>query len=143
MRFLLDVNLLIALLDPDHVHHKLALDWFDETGCRAWATSPLVQNGVIRILGSAGYTAMPFGCAEIAEVLARWSGAPEHEFWPDDVSLLDPRLVDRERLTSPARVSDTYLLALSVSRGGKLATLDQRLSPAAVAGGQEALHRLA
>jgi toxin-antitoxin system PIN domain toxin len=140
VRFLFDVNLLIAILDPDHLHHDVALSWFDRTGHEAWATSPLVQNGVIRILGAAGYAAMPFGCGEIADLLAEWCAVPEHEFWPDDVSLCDGRLVDRRRLTSPGRISDSYLLALAASKGGQLATLDRRLSPLPVYGGEDALH---
>lgn len=140
MTYLLDVNLLIALLDPDHVHHSSALDWFEEEGHRSWATSPIVQNGVVRILGSAGYTAVPFGCYEIVDLLGRWCSAPEHQFWPDEVSLLYPELVDRAKLTSSKRITDTYLLALAMFRGGKLATLDRRLSPIAVHGGSKALH---
>ena len=139
MRYLLDVNLLVATLDPDHVHHDVALHWFNDTGSRAWATSPIVQNGVVRILGAASYAAIPFGCGEVAGLLATWCASPEHEFWSDDVSLLDHRLVDRTRLTSPGRITDSYLLALAVARGGQLATLDRRLSPAAVAGGEQAL----
>ena len=140
MTFLLDVNLLIAILDPDHVHHGPALDWFNETGSRDWATCPIVQNGVVRILGSAAYTSIPFGCPEIVELLSQWCAVPEHHFWPDEISLLDSGLVDHAKLTSPSRITDSYLLALAAVRGGQLATLDRRLSATAVKRGAEALH---
>jgi uncharacterized protein len=143
VRFLLDANVLIAILDPDHDLHDRALNWFNREGHRAWATSPVIQNGVIRIVGAARYSAVPFGCDEIADVLERWCSVPEHAFWPDDISLLDAGLVDRRRLTSPGRITDSYLLALAVSKGGKLATLDRKLSTAAVRGGADALHVIA
>ena len=140
MTFLLDVNLLIAILDPDHVHHDVALGWFNDTGYQDWATCPIVQNGVVRIVGARGYASMPFGCAEVANILAEWCAVPEHRFWPDDVSLLDGSLIDRMTVTSPDRLTDTYLLALAATHGGQLATLDRRLSTVAVRGGAEALH---
>jgi predicted nucleic acid-binding protein len=63
-----------------------------------------------------------------------------HEFWPDEISLLDQRWVDTERLLDSAQVTDTYLLALAVARGGKLATFDRRLVAAAVVNGTTAVH---
>jgi uncharacterized protein len=138
--FLLDVNLLIAILDPDHVHHDLALGWYNDIGYQDWATCPIVQNGVVRIVGSQGYASVPFGCTEVANILAEWCAVPEHRFWPDNVSLLDKTIVDRAGLTSPDRITDVYLLALAATNGGRLATLDRRLSPAPVQGGAAALH---
>ena len=140
MTYLLDVNVLIALLDTLHIHHERANAWFAEAGHRSWATSPIVQNGVVRIIGGSRYTSMPFGCGEIADLVAEWCAAPGHRFWPDDVSLLDDTLVERGRLLSPKRITDVYLLALAVRHGGKLVTLDHRLSPEGIRGGREALH---
>lgn len=139
MTYLLDVNVLIALLDPDHLYHAKALTWFDEEGALDWASSPIVQNGVVRIMGAAAYSSVPFGCGEIVKTLGLWCQATEHVFWPDDISLFDHALIDPAKLTSPGRITDCYLLALAVRRGGKLATLDRRLSPEAVRGGREAL----
>jgi predicted nucleic acid-binding protein len=65
-----------------------------------------------------------------------------HVFWDDDISLLDPRYVDPGLLLSHKQVTDTYLLALALAHGGKLATLDRRLSPSAVMGGQGVLHQI-
>ena len=140
MTFLLDVNVLIALLDPDHVDNARATDWFERAGQFSWATSPIVENGIIRIVGAANYASIPLDCAEVANTLAEWCQADGHQFWPDDLSLLSDGLIDRLQLISPKRITDTYLLALAVRRAGKLATLDRRLSPEAVNGGREALH---
>lgn len=142
MIYLLDVNVLIALLDPLHVHHQPAYSWFAETGHRAWATSPIVENGVIRIVGNSGYTTVPFGCGAVADLLAEWCQAPGHYFWPEDISLLDATFAECRSQLSPKRITDIYLLALAVHHGGKLATFDGRLPAAIIPGGRGALHRI-
>lgn len=65
---------------------------------------------------------------------------PRHEFWPDDVSLLDEARFDHSRLLDSGQVTDSYLLALAVARGGMLATFDRRLVADAVRGGRSALY---
>ena len=49
---LLDVNVLVALFDPDHVHHEAAHVWFAATRGAGWATCPLTENGVVRVLSN-------------------------------------------------------------------------------------------
>ena len=47
---LLDVNVLIALLVPEHEHHATALEWFTiEAGQHGWATCAVTELGVIRV----------------------------------------------------------------------------------------------
>jgi toxin-antitoxin system PIN domain toxin len=139
-RFLLDINVLIALIDPAHVQHDRAHEWFAASGEKAWATCPLTENGLLRIVGHARYPNSAGTPAAVAELLASLRDLPGHEFWPDDVSLLDQERVDRSRLLDSAQVTDSYLLALAVARGGQLATFDQRLVADAVIHGAKALH---
>lgn len=141
--FLLDVNVLIALIDPAHVQHDPAHDWFGAEGRHKWATCPLTENGAVRIVSHPRYPGTPGTPAAIAALLARFCGLAGHEFWPDDISLLDERQVDTSRLLSHTQVTDTYLLALARAHRGKLATFDRRLVTAAVPGGAEALHAIA
>lgn len=68
---------------------------------------------------------------------------PQHEFWKDDISIFDARMVDCARLLSSSQTTDTYLLALASAHGGKLATFDRRLITDAVTGGRQALHVIA
>jgi hypothetical protein len=136
---LLDVNVLIALIDPMHVHHNLTWQWFEMDARSAWATCPITQNGALRIVGDRRYGNSPGSPAAVAEVLARLTTLPGHEFWANDVSLLDPGVVDAARLLNAGQVTDTYLLALACSKGGRLATLDRRLVTSAVRGGADAL----
>lgn len=143
MTFLLDVNVLIALIDPAHVAHDAAHTWFENEGSRDWATCPLTENGVIRIVGSPRYAGGPGSPAAVAQVMERFRRLPGHRFWPDDISLLDATSIDTDRVRTAAQVTDTYLLALAVVHGGKLATFDRRLSDAAVHRGKAALFVIA
>jgi toxin-antitoxin system PIN domain toxin len=137
--FLLDVNVLIALIDPAHIGHDAVHRWFDAEGRAAWATCPLTENGVIRIVGQPRYPGAPGSPAVVAKVVAQLRTLPGHVFWPDDISLLDGDPVDPARIVTSAQVTDSYLLALAVAHGGQLATLDRRLSPDAVRDGKAAL----
>ena len=140
MTLLVDVNVLIALLDGSHVHHVIAHRWFAADGRKAWATCPIVQNGVARIMGNPRYPASPGPPSLIFSQLAAWTADPGHEFWPEDFGLADGPLVDASRILTSQQVTDTYLLALAVRHGGKLATFDRRLATGAVEGGQAALY---
>ncbi len=142
MIFLLDVNVVIALLDPLHINHHVAHNWFSAEAESAFATCPLTENGALRIMGHPRYPNSPGGPASVAPKLASLCRLPGHSFWPDDFSLLGPS-VDRTRLLASAQVTDSYLLGLAVLNGGELATLDRRIIPSAIAGGEQALHVIA
>lgn len=139
MTFLLDVNVLIALIDPTHVGHDTAHGWFGTTGAASWATCPLTENGVIRIVGHPKYPNSAGSPAAAAPIMTRLRALPGHVFWKDDLSLMSCDVVDPARIATPAQVTDTYLLALAVINEGQLATFDRRLSPAAVRHGRGAL----
>jgi uncharacterized protein len=136
---LLDVNVLIALLDRRHVHHEQAHAWFAEAQDSGWATCPLTQNAVLRILGQPRYPNSPGPPALVAPLVESLIRHPTHQFWPDALSLLDGNGVDATRLLDAGQLTDTYLLALAVQRGGRLVTFDRRLCCDAVSGGRQAL----
>jgi len=138
--FLLDVNVLIALIDPAHVGHDAAHRWFEAEGRRAWATCPLTENGVVRIVGHPKYPNTPGSPAAVAAIVAQIRTLPGHVFWPDDISLVGAGHVDPALILTSGQVTDSYLLALAVAREGRLATFDRRLSVKAVKGGKAALH---
>jgi toxin-antitoxin system PIN domain toxin len=141
-RYLLDVNVLIALIDPAHVRHDRAHDWFAEKGKRAWATCPITQNGVLRIVGHPRYPNSPGNPAEVARLMGTFLSSDGHEFWPDHVSLFDKAHIDSSRLLDSGQVTDSYLLALAKAHHGQLATFDNRIVTSAIAGGAQALHRI-
>ncbi len=143
MTFLLDVNVLIALIDPAHAAHDAGHVWFEKLTGDAWAICPLTENGVIRILGNPKYPGALGSLAEVADIVARHRTLSGYVFWPDDISLVGAEHVARDRLFAAGQVTDTYLLALAVAHQGRLATFDRRLSADAVKGGKAALHLIA
>jgi toxin-antitoxin system PIN domain toxin len=133
-RVLLDVNVLIALLDDAHVFARRANEWL-EAAPRRIATCPIVENGVIRIMSAPAYSALHRATPEdIAEGLRTLAEALDHEFWFDEVSMLDETVVDFSRLHGHRQVTDAYLLALAVRRGGAIASFDTALPVTAVRG---------
>lgn len=140
MTFLLDVNVLIALIDPTHVSHADAHRWFAQQGSARWATCPMTEDGVIRIVGNPRYPNTPGSPAVVAAVLGRLRALPGHVFWSDDISLLDRRHIDAAQVLAAGQVTDTYLLARAMAHGGQPASLDRRLSVTAVHGGKHGLH---
>ena len=136
---LLDVNVLIALVDGQHVHHDLAHHWFSRHAPAGWATSPLTQNALLRILGNPRYPNSPGSPAAVMPLLAGLLDHPNHVFWPDDLSWCRNTVIQGDQVLGHGQITDTYLLALAVHHQGRLVSFDARLSPAAVSGGRQAL----
>ena len=133
MRSLLDVNVLIALLDTDHVGHDTAMRWFRAHAPLGWASCPLTQNGCVRVMSSRGYpNALPV--LAVTQRLAAACATPLHAFWADDISWLETTRINASLAHGPAQLTDLYLLALAVRHGGRLVTFDRGISRSAVAG---------
>ena len=133
MRALLDVNVLIALLDASHLHHRPATEWLASHIDEGWASSPITQNGCIRILSQPGYP-NPVPASQAAERLAEATRHLSHAYWADSISMLEPRHLVWGRILSPRQVTDAYLLALAVQQGGRFVTLDRGIPVDAVGG---------
>jgi hypothetical protein len=132
MRYLLDINVLIALLDPDHTFHERVHDWWRRQR-PAWASCPLTENGVLRIMSSMSYSRVqPFTVAELARALQVFVSSTDHEFWHDSISVLDGERFLHARILSSRHLTDLYLLALAVERRGCLATFDRGIPAGAI-----------
>lgn len=133
MRSLLDVNVLVALLDAEHLHHRAATDWLAANLRAGWASCALTQNGCLRILSLSSYP-NPQPPAEVARRLALAVADGSHAFWPDAVSLLDAGCLRWDRVLTSRQIADVYLLALAVANEGRFVTFDRGVSIAAVPG---------
>ncbi|MBX3293519.1 MAG: VapC toxin family PIN domain ribonuclease [Acidobacteria bacterium] len=135
MRALLDVNFLIALFDPDHIHNRRANEWWDKNRSLGWASCPITENGAIRILSHPNYSKkMQFSVSQISEVLRDFISSTDHRFWADDVSLCDGSAFDTSRIHGPKQVTDSYLLCLAVRNKGRLVTFDESIVLSSVRG---------
>jgi toxin-antitoxin system PIN domain toxin len=141
MAALLDVNALIALVDSQHLAHEEMQRWFLGRHASGWATCPLTENGMVRVLSQPAYPSGQRTPAEVIQVLNALKAAFEnsHEFWPDDISISDDSVFDSVLRAGPRQVTDLYLLALAAWHKGTLVSFDRSLSWHAVRGGSEHL----
>ena len=134
MRALLDVNVWVALFDDAHQFSGQANAFIEKRGVKI-ATCPLVENGVIRVLSLPSYGRRGgLSIQRVRERLQQACATLDHEFWPDDISLRDNQRVNFNRVQGHNQITDLYLLALAVHRGGCLATFDQAIALSSVHG---------
>ena len=119
---LLDVNVLVALAWPNHVHHQPARRWFERVG--AWATTPMTEAGFVRVSSNRHVVPSAVTPHTALDVLRRLCAIGDHVFWPDSTRLLEPTL-DLDRLATSHQVTDAHLLLVAATNGGRLATLDR------------------
>lgn len=133
VRALLDVNVLVALLDEDHIDHRRVRQWFGGELDHGWSSCAITQNGAVRVMSQPAY---PKACtpAEAVAALAGATATAHHEFWTCEVSLLDARAIAHRHLLGHRQVTDVYLLALAVAAGGRFVTLDRSVPLSAVGG---------
>jgi toxin-antitoxin system PIN domain toxin len=131
MRSLLDVNVLIALFDSDHVHHATATQWLQLNGANGWASCPITQNGCLRIMSQPGYP-NPLSIPELVSRLRQATATEYHHFIADNISLLDSGCINQSMLLNSQQLTDIYLLALAVKNSCCLVTLDRSIPGSAV-----------
>lgn len=122
---LLDVNVLVALFDPDHVHHEAAHEWFASHCDKGWASCPITENGLVRILSNASYSGIHITAEAVRASLAEFCHSGHHTFWPGAVTIRDERLPLAG--VTHGQITDLYLMLLAFDRGGRLATFDRRI----------------
>jgi len=135
--WLLDVNALIALINPLHMHHDRMDRWFSENSFAGWATCPIVENGAIRVLSQPSFATGPYTPAEAAGALRALYGIrpSHHRFWSDEVSLIDNSLFSISQIVGPKQVTDAYLLGLAAKHNAKLVSFDRTLPWQAIRNG--------
>ncbi len=136
MHALLDVNVLIALIDPAHKFHRTAKAWALKRGGLGWASCPLTQNGCIRIISQPAYQ-QPVPLQEAIQTLQTLCQSPKHQFWPDDLSLLDAAAFNHSKIHGHRQLTDLYLLGLAVKHQGCLVSFDGAIPLSAVKGAEK------
>jgi hypothetical protein len=131
---LLDINVLVALFDPEHVHHEAAHRWLAANRASGWASCPLTENGFVRVVSNKGY---PGRRTEVADAIARlrvFRHSGDHHFWAEGLTLCDEGLFRPEHVAGPQQITDVYLLGLAVARKGRLVTFDRSINVRAAQG---------
>jgi toxin-antitoxin system PIN domain toxin len=132
---LLDVNVLIALAWPNHVHHGAARRWFEASSSGGWATTPVTELGFVRISSNKKVIPSAATPGTALGVLRALTSLPAHEFWPDDARLVEPPF-PIDRLGAHQQVTDVHLAGLAARRKGKLVTFDRGITNALSAADQ-------
>ena len=131
---LLDVNLLVALAWPNHVHHAQAHAWFRSRPAAGFATCSIVELGFIRVSSNARAVPAAVSPQEAAALLQRITALPGHHFWADDIRFAESPHVARSRVVGHQQVTDAHLVGLAIRHGGCLATFDRGVRALVAAG---------
>ncbi len=122
-RYSLDVNVFVALLAENHIHHQLVTEWFNASPSLQWAICPFTEAGFLR--NATAPRPGQITMSEATAVLARMAEHPGYHYLPISAewhTLCSPFF---RRLYGTKQVTDAYLLGLAVSEGLTLVTLDK------------------
>jgi len=126
--FLLDINVLIALLWPEHEFHVRAQRWFGKNASQGWATCAMTQSGFVRIVSSPAFSRRAVSVRDALAVLRANLRHPAHHFWKEDIGIAEAFAHVRESRVGHRQVTDAYLLGLAIHNKGILATLDRGIN---------------
>jgi hypothetical protein len=126
-KYLLDLNVLVALIDDEHVHYRAAHRWFNSLEHEEWGVCPLTEAGLVRLTTnpSAGPMLHTFTEANaMLEEIATWTG---YCYWPITESWAALTAPFAARISGHQQVTDAYLLGIAIKEDGVLVTFDRGL----------------
>lgn len=136
MTALLDVNVLVALFDPAHIHHEAAHAWFAANRTNGWATCAITENAFVRVLSNPAYPGARTTIEDAVLRLRAFCAESDHAFWSETRSIRERGFFRWRHVQGHRQLTDVYLLALVVSMRGRLATFDSAIALRAVEGSQ-------
>jgi uncharacterized protein len=125
--FLLDVNVLVALLWPPHEAHARAQRWFAHNAHQGWATCAMTETGFVRIVSNPAFSQRAVSPRDALQVLSGSLNHPAHRFWTEDIGITEALAHFGRRVLGHQQITDAYLLGLAIHKKGRLATLDAGL----------------
>ncbi len=122
---LLDVNVLLALAWPTHIHHGAAHAWFTGQRSHGWATCPATQSAFVRLSANPAVVKTTTTAGDALRLLEANAASPEHIFWSQDRALWEILPEIKARLIGHQQAAEALLLDLAIRNHGKLATMDR------------------
>jgi predicted nucleic acid-binding protein len=121
MRYLLDVNALIAFGITQHQFHQRVVNWIKSRRGSTFLTSSVTEIGFVRVVASVAMYNLKVVQAKKLLLGMKANRAQPLTFLPDanDISALPAWA------KSPAQTTDGHLLQLASANGAVLATLDE------------------
>jgi len=125
LKYLADVNVLIALLDEDHIHHKRVLKWFASSDKDEFGVCAFTEAGFLRVTTNpkAGSNTIETALVALAS-LNRHAGYRLWSISDGWASLVAPF---GQRVFGHQQITNAYLLGLVVKQGGVLVTFDKAI----------------
>lgn len=124
---LLDLNVLIALTDETHQHHRVAKDWLHSSGRESWGICPLTESGYLRVTTNPSAHMGNRTLKDSLAVLADLATQPGHRYWPIAESWAELTASFADRIFGHQQITDGYLLGLAIKEDGILVTFDRGL----------------
>jgi len=124
VKHLLDVNVLLALTQPSHLHHKLVMKWFGTPGLD-WGLCAFSEAGFLR--GSVNPKVGNLTIEDATDILEVLLQRPGFRFWPITSgwsSIVAPFI---ENVFGHQQITDAYLLGIAIQEDGVLVTLDKAI----------------
>lgn len=131
MTRLLDVNVLLALAWPNHVHHGAARAWFEAEHAAGWATCGVTESGFIRVSSNRRVTPDARPPAEAALLLHRMCRTPGHEFLVDRVRLSESHEALGAIAPASSDVNDVHLIMIARDASAEFVTFDRQAASVA------------
>jgi toxin-antitoxin system PIN domain toxin len=119
-----DVNVLVALAWPNHVHHERARGWFEANHRKGWATCPVTESGFVRVSSNRKVIPDARRPGDAILLLREMTALAGHVFWTDGTSLARSRWIEADRLVGHGQVTDAHLCAVALEHEGLLVTFD-------------------
>ncbi|MFP5229737.1 MAG: TA system VapC family ribonuclease toxin [Acidobacteriota bacterium] len=126
--YLLDLNALISLADPDAIHHSAMHRWFDGGGGKDWGVCPLTEAGFIRVTTNPQYRGPQRTVAQAAAILAEFSRSAGYHYWPIPGTWSELTAPFASRILGHQQVTDAYLLGIAIRQKGILVTFDRAIT---------------
>ena len=129
--YLLDVNVLVAIFDTQHIHHERVSMWLADQEEATPVSCPITEMGCVRVLSQTKAN-HGMSISQLTEFVAPFFDRCEH--WPCDIRLSDSQRFNKEFIHGHRQLTDIYLLGLATTRNGAFVTLDRSIAIAAVRG---------
>jgi uncharacterized protein len=126
--YLLDVNVLVALVRPEHVSHEIVQGWFSRHSRQGWATCPLTESGMVRIISNPAFSSTALSPQQALKLLVENLSHRHHEFWPDTLGFDHAIAPFLDRVVRHGQITDAYLLGMAIHKRGTLVTLDRGMA---------------
>jgi hypothetical protein len=126
-RNLLDLNVLIALTEPDHIHHGKTQKWFDSSSNQSLGICPLTEAGFVRITTSTSFQPAPHSLEQAIGILQVLKGHVAYSYWEIRESWVSLTAPFSARISGHQQITDAYLLGLAIKESGALVTFDKAI----------------